>query len=125
MLRFLEENEIDWCGFFPYSKEAGTYAETLTGEVAEPLVMERLRELGEAQDVITEKKRDSIIGEKVTVLIESQGTGRSHREAPEIDGLIYVPNTLEVGSFETVTIEEALGVDLKAVLSDSVYREVP
>ena len=125
LLRFLEENEIDWCGFFPYSKEAGTYAETLTGEVAEPLVMERLRELGEAQDVITEKKRDSIIGEKVTVLIESQGIGRSHREAPEIDGLIYVPNTLEVGSFETVTVEEALGVDLKAVLSDSVYREVP
>ena len=124
LLRFLEENEIDWCGFFPYSKEAGTYAETLTEEVAEPLVMERLRELGEAQDVITEKKRDSIIGEKVTVLIESQGTGRSHREAPEIDGLIYVPNTLEVGSFETVTVEEALGVDLKAVLSDSVYREV-
>ena len=87
--------------------------------------MERLRELGEAQDLITEKKRDSIIGEKVTVLIESQGIGRSHREAPEIDGLIYVPDTLEVGSFETVTVEEALGVDLKAVLSDSVYREVP
>ena len=37
---------------------------------------------------------------------------------------IYVPNNLEVGSFETVTVEEALGVDLKAVLSDSVYREV-
>ena len=125
LLRFLEENEIDWCGFFPYSKEAGTYAEMLSGEVAEPLIMERLRELSEAQDVIIEKKRDSIIGEKVTVLIESQGIGRSHREAPEIDGLIYVPNTLEVGSFETVTVEEALGVDLKAVLSDSVYREAP
>ena len=125
LLRFLEENEIDRCGFYPYSKEAGTYAETLTGEVDQPLVMERLRELGEAQDVITEKKRDSMIGEEVTVLIESRGVGRSHREAPEIDGLIYVPDALEVGSFEAVTIEEALGVDLKAQLGDFDYREGP
>ena len=114
LMRFLEENEIDWCGFFPYSKEAGTYAETLGGEVPETLVMERLREIGDLQDGITEKKRDSQIGEDVTVLIEREGIGRSHHEAPEIDGVIYVPDTLKVGNFETVTIREALGVDLKA-----------
>ena len=48
------------------------------------------------------------------MLIEREGIGRSHHEAPEIDGVIYVPDTLKVGNFETVTIREALGVDLKA-----------
>ena len=118
LIRFLEKNEIDWCGFFPYSKESGTYAETLGGEVPEALVMERLRELADLQDRITEKKQDSQIGNRMSVLIESQGIARSHREAPEIDGLIHVPDTLKVGSFETVVIREALGVDLKAEIHD-------
>lgn len=122
LIRFLEKNEIDWCGFFPYSKEPGTYAETLGGEVPEPLAMERLRELADLQDGITEKKQDSQIGNSVSVLIESKGIARSHREAPEIDGLIHVPDTLKVGSFETVVIREALGVDLKAEIHDFNYR---
>ncbi len=122
LIRFLEKNEIDWCGFFPYSKEPGTYAETLGGEVPETLVMERLRELADLQDRITEKKQDSQIGNRVSVLTESQGIARSHREAPEIDGLIHVPDTLKVGSFETVVIREALGVDLKAEIHDFNYR---
>ena len=122
LIRFLEKNEIDWCGFFPYSKESGTYAETLGGEVPEALVMERLRELADLQDRITEKKQDSQIGNRMSVLIESQGIARSHREAPEIDGLIHVPDTLKAGSFETVVIREALGVDLKAEIRDFNYR---
>ncbi len=121
LIRFLEKNEIDWCGFFPYSKEPGTYAETLDGEVPDALVMERLRELGDLQDGITEKKQDSQIGSRMSVLIESKGIARSHREAPEIDGLIHVPGSLKVGSFETVVIREALGVDLKAEVHDSDY----
>ncbi|MBG00876.1 MAG: 30S ribosomal protein S12 methylthiotransferase RimO [Acidimicrobiaceae bacterium] len=117
LIRFLEENMIDWCGFFPYSKEEGTYAATLNEEVPETLILERVRELGELQDEITQKNRDSLIGSDVRVLVESSGVARSHREAPDIDGLIIVSDNLKVGSFETVTIQEAFGTDLKAEVS--------
>ncbi len=121
LIRFLEENQIDWCGLFPYSKEDGTYATTLGDEVPKSLMLERLRELGDLQDGITQKKRDSQIGSNVTVLVESSGIARSHREAPEIDGLVFVPDNLKVGSFETVTIREAFGTDHKAEISTSEH----
>ena len=123
LIRFIEENMIDWCGFFPYSKEEGTYAATLHEEIPETLILERLRELSELQDVITQKNRDSLIGSDVTVLVESSGVARSHREAPEIDGLIIVSDNLKVGSFETVTIQEAFGTDLKAEVSSAKLQE--
>lgn len=123
LLRFIEENEIDWCGLFPYSKEEGTYAATLGGEVAENLKLERLRELGELQDGITQRKRDLLVNTEMTVLVESKGIARSHREAPEIDGVIIVSDNLEVGDFENVSIREALGPDLIADVSSSRSRK--
>jgi len=123
LLRFIEENEIDWCGLFPYSKEKGTYAATLGGEVAEGLKLERLRELGELQDGISQRNRDLLVGTEMTVLIESKGVARSHREAPEIDGVVIVPDNLEIGNFENVFIREALGPDLIADVSASRPRK--
>lgn len=123
LMRFLEENEIDWCGFFPYSREEGTHAATLGGEIPKNLMLERLRELGEIQDGITQGKRDALIGSEVAVLVESEGIARSHREAPEIDGVIVVPDELESGSFESVVIREAVGIDLKAEVSMSKREE--
>jgi ribosomal protein S12 methylthiotransferase len=49
------------------------------------------------------------------VLVDSPGTARSHREAPEIDGIIAVPAELAVGNFATVRITGADGPDLEAV----------
>ena len=59
---------------------------------------ERLGELREMQDQITARRRDDLIGETVSVLVDSPGIGRSHREAPEIDGVIHLSETLEVVS---------------------------
>ena len=53
LLRFVEEAELDWCGFFAYSREDGTYAADLDGQVPAGLVAERLAELTELQDAIT------------------------------------------------------------------------
>ncbi|GBL20147.1 ribosomal protein S12 methylthiotransferase RimO [Acidimicrobiaceae bacterium] len=55
------------------------------------------------------------MGETLEVLVDSPGVGRSHLEAPEIDGVIHVSETLEVGSFARVEIADALGPDLLAV----------
>ena len=51
-----------------------------------------LSELRELQDAITAAKRDELLGSRVRVLVDAPGTARSHREAPEIDGIIAVPD---------------------------------
>jgi len=114
LLRFVEEAEVDWCGFFAYSLEDGTYAADLDGTVPEGLMGERLAELRELQDRITAAKRDELIGSRVEVLVDTPGTARSHREAPEIDGVISVPAHLPAGTFTTLTVTGALGPDLEA-----------
>ena len=53
LLRFVEEAQLDWCGFFSYSREDGTYAADLDGQVPAGLMAERLGELTELQDDIT------------------------------------------------------------------------
>ena len=114
LLAFIDAAGLDWAGFFAYSKEDGTYAAGLDGEVEPSLVSERLRELTEAQDAITAARRDDLVGRRVEVLVDSPGVGRTHREAPEIDGIVTVPDTLPVGSFVTVTVTGAVGPDLEA-----------
>jgi ribosomal protein S12 methylthiotransferase len=114
LMRFLDEAQLEWCGFFAYSAESGTYAETLDGAVDRSLVDERLRELGERQDAITAAARDALIGATTTVLVDAEGVARSHREAPEIDGVINVPASLRPGTFHSVEILGAMGPDLEA-----------
>ena len=105
---------LDWCGFFPFSREEGTHAANLDNQVPEGLVAERLAELTELQDRMTWAKRDEMIGSVVEVLVDSPGVGRTWREAPEIDGIVNLPSDLSQGSFATVTIVDALGPDLVA-----------
>ena len=114
LLDFIEQAQLDWCGFFAYSPEDGTYAFDLDGRVPDSLVRERLAELGELQDAITARRRDELIGRRIEILVDSPGEGRSHREAPEIDGIVEIPTDLEVGSLCEVTVTSAVGPDLQS-----------
>jgi len=118
LLRFVAEARLDWCGFFEYSPEDGTYAVDLDGVVDPGLVAERLAELRELQDGITAARRDELIGRTVDVLVDAPGVGRSHREAPEIDGIVHLGQNAAVGTFATVRIVDALGPDLVASGAD-------
>ena len=92
LLAFVEEAQLDWCGFFAYSPEEGTYAMELDGAVDPRLMHERLAELREMQDDITARRRDDLIGEHASRCSSIEpGEARSTREAPEIDGIIEVP----------------------------------
>ena len=119
LLSFVEAAQLDWCGFFSYSKEEGTYAAELDGEVDPALMQERLRELSGLQDAITQSRRDDLIGETVEVLVDAPGIGRTHREAPEIDGVVLLPNDLAPGSIVDVEVAHAIGPDLVAVGADA------
>ncbi|MGI9079209.1 MAG: 30S ribosomal protein S12 methylthiotransferase RimO [Acidimicrobiales bacterium] len=114
MLAFLSDAQLDWAGFFAFSSEEGTYAAGLDGAVDDALVAERLRELGELQDAVTASRRAALVGRTIEVLVDEPGVGRSHREAPEIDGIVTVPPTLPVGDMVTVAVTGAAGPDLEA-----------
>jgi ribosomal protein S12 methylthiotransferase len=115
LLAFVGEAQLDWCGFFAYSEEDGTYAAALDDKVEPALAAERLAELRERQDAITASRRDALIGATLDVLVDSPGVARSHREAPEIDGIVQVPDELTVGGIHRVDVVDALGPDLIAV----------
>ncbi|MGA9276763.1 30S ribosomal protein S12 methylthiotransferase RimO [Ilumatobacter sp.] len=119
LLDFVERAQLDWCGFFSYSNEDGTYAADLDQHVDPSLMSERLAELREMQDEITASRRDALIGSDVEVLVDTAGVARSHREAPEIDGIVHVPADLPVGEMSTVHIADALGPDLVAAGVDA------
>jgi ribosomal protein S12 methylthiotransferase len=116
LLAFVREAQLDWCGFFAFSPEQGTYAADLDEQVPVGLMHERLAELRELQDAITARRRDELIGSRVEVLVDAPGVGRTYREAPEIDGIVTVPDHLEVGSFVELEVVGALGPDLIAEL---------
>jgi ribosomal protein S12 methylthiotransferase len=116
LLAFLAEAELDWAGFFAFSPEEGTYAVGLPDPVDPALAAERLAECSELQDRITARRRLDLVGSRVRVLVDEAGTGRSHREAPEIDGIVWVPPQAEAGSWVDVTLIGAEGPDLEAEL---------
>ena len=120
MLRFVEQAQLDWCGFFTFSPEEGTHAVTLPDHVPAALMNERIAELREMQDSITALKRDALLGETVRVLVDEQGIGRSFREAPEIDGVVQIPGDLAVGEFHDVEVVQVFGPDLIAAGADMV-----
>ena len=124
LLNFVNEAQLDWCGFFSFSPEEGTHALSLPNRVPESLMNERIAELREMQDTITARRRDDLIGRTLNVLIDEPGVARSHREAPEIDGVIHVSETLEVGTFADVEIADAMGPDLIAVGASLSSKEL-
>lgn len=127
LLHFVEHEQLDWCGFFAYSEEEGTYGADLDGKVPLGLIQERLAELSQLQDQITTRKRVDLIGTRRQVLVDEPGQGRSVSEAPEIDGVIHLADGGEAdpGSFVEVEVADAEGPDLIAsVVSGAAAAQV-
>jgi ribosomal protein S12 methylthiotransferase len=117
LLAFLAAADLDWAGFFAFSPEEGTYAVGLPDQVPAALALERLAECGEVQDAITARRRRALVGRTVRVLVDEPGVGRSHMEAPEIDGVIRLPATVPGGSWVDVAVTGAAGPDLEGQLA--------
>jgi ribosomal protein S12 methylthiotransferase len=121
LLAFLADVELDWAGFFPFSSEDGTPAATMDGVVPDDLMHERLRECAEVQDPITRATRDALIGANVDVLVDGvddetgEPFGRTHREAPEIDGVVRIGDAFaRPGAHVRARVTSAFGPDLVA-----------
>jgi ribosomal protein S12 methylthiotransferase len=114
LLRFVADARLDWAGFFSFSLEDGTHAATLDRLVPAGVMAERLAELSALQDRITAERRAELVGCTIEVLVDEPGVGRSHREAPEIDGVVLVPPILPVGEFAKAVVVGVAGPDLEA-----------
>jgi ribosomal protein S12 methylthiotransferase len=123
LLQFLDTARLDWAGFFPFSREDGTSAASLDGIVPDSLTGEWLRECDDVQVPITQNARDGLVraGTEVEVLVDGvdddtgDALGRTHREAPEIDGVVRLEGVhARPGSIVRAKVVGALGPDLVA-----------
>jgi ribosomal protein S12 methylthiotransferase len=124
LLRFLEAMEFDRAGFFRYSQEPGTPAAVLEGQVSERVKQRRFDEAMALQQEIARGRNRRWVGRSLRMLVEGSGTaedgsplvvGRSYRDAPEIDGLIWARGSAPAGAFVDVQIERATPYDLWGV----------
>ncbi len=120
---FVGETDLDWVGTFTYSPEEGTRSFELDGRVPEAIARERAERVSSvAEQTMTERAR-SLVGARLSVLAErldvaaGTWTGRSHREAPEVDGEISftASGPVHVGDYVDVAITDTDGADLSGV----------
>jgi ribosomal protein S12 methylthiotransferase len=123
LLRFVEQVQFDKMGAFSYSREEGTKAYNLKGQVSSKIKQDRLDRLMLAQQGIVFKKNRDKIGETVSVLIEGRSqenhdwfVGRTQAEAPEVDGMIMVQGKgVEIGQLIDVKITNCNAYDLEGI----------
>ena len=81
--------------------------------------MDRLRDLSGIQDNMTEKNNSELLGRRDTVLVDQVEDGvpiaRSHRQAPEIDGVVRLDGG-EVGEWKEIEYTGVFGPDMEGVL---------
>lgn len=125
LLAFLEAVQFDRVGAFRYSQEPGTPAATLPDQVRPQVIEKRWHTLMQRQQTISRTRSARWLGRSIDVLIEGQGAtddgrplavGRSFRDAPEIDGQVFVWGTVPVGTIVPARVTRTTDYDLWAEL---------
>ena len=119
LVDFVEEIRFDRVGTFQFSFEEGTTSAPLGDPVPAPVKQERFEHLMELQQGISMQINQSYVGKTLDVLVEGFdngiSVGRSYRDAPEIDGMVFVESQLELGQIVPVRITGAMAYDLTGV----------
>ncbi len=122
LLRFIEEMRFDRLGAFAYSAEEDTAAAAFPDQVDEETKEARRADVMELQKEIAWEKNESLVRRRMTVLIEGKVAdedvyiGRTYRDAPDVDGYVFVETTRELisGDILDVNITAASAYDLIA-----------
>ena len=120
LLDFVDEMEFDRLGVFTYSPEEDTPAAEMDGQIEEEVKEDRQAEIMELQQDIAFDLAEDMIGREVLVMIEGKVAdenayvGRTYKDAPNVDGLIFVNTEEELmsGDFLKVKVTGALEYDL-------------
>lgn len=127
LLDFVESMQFDRLGVFTYSEEEDTPAAKMDNQIEEELKEERKEDLMYLQQEIAFDKAETMIGQTLKVLIEGKlpednvFIGRTYKDAPNVDGYIFVSSEEEIisGEFVNVKITEAKEYDL---IGEVVYE---
>lgn len=120
---FVAAQRFENAGVFQYSQEEGTVAGTMPNQIPDEIKENRYHELMALQAEISEELHQDLEGEELEVVIEgfdaentSLAVARSYREAPEIDGNIFVENAdnLHIGEFTKVRILQGFTYEMVA-----------
>ncbi len=114
LVEFIEAFKFERMGVFQYSKEEGTRAYKLDQHIHHMRKKKRWSVAMQRQEPISSDYHDEQIGKTIRVLVDKPGIARSYRDAPDIDGVVFVDESLPVGRFADVTIQDAFGYDLIA-----------
>ena len=120
LYNFVNDIKFDKLGVFKYSKEENTFAASLGNQISPYIKSKRKKALMELQQKISLEINKSLIGKKIpsiieTITQENQIIGRTYRDAPEIDGQIYINNTDKIlvpGDIVNVEVKKADEYDL-------------
>ena len=126
LYRFVNEMEFDRLGVFPYSREEDTAAAALPGQIKDSVKEKRRDELMELQQAIAFEKAEDMIGRRLTVMIEGKVAdedvyvSRTYRDAPNVDGYLFVKTTASLvsGDFVKVLVTDSNEYDLVGELAD-------
>ena len=127
---FVREIRFDRVGTFQFSFEPGTTSEPLGDPIPAEVKQERYERLMELQQGISLQVNQSYVGKTLDVLVEGRdkgiAIGRSYRDAPEIDGLVFVEGEARIGDILPVRITGAMAYDLTGVPEkQSIPLQVP
>ena len=120
VMEFIDTLEFDRLGAFTYSPEEDTPAATFENQIDEEVKEDRQADIMELQQEIAFDKAEDMIGREVLVMIEGKVAdenayvGRTYRDAPNVDGLIFINTDVELisGDFAKVKVTGALDYDL-------------
>lgn len=120
LMEFVDEMEFDRLGVFTYSPEEDTPAAEMSDQISEEVKQERQAELMELQQDIVFDQAEDMIGQEVLVMIEGKVAdenayvGRTYKDTPNVDGLIFINTDEELmsGDFAKVKVTGALEYDL-------------
>ncbi len=116
LLAFVQAAKFERLGVFQYSQEDHTPAGDMSGQVATRVKKQRYRRAMAAQQRVSREVQAAFVGKTLRVLVEERNEdgwrGRSHADAPEIDGSVQVRGTPRVGEFARVRITGASEYDL-------------
>lgn len=126
LMRFIDDMEFDRLGVFTYSQEEDTPAAAMEDQIPEEVKEERRAEAMELQQEISLEKCQDMIGRTVLVMIEGKVAdenayvGRTYRDAPGVDGYIFINTDQELisGDFVHARVTGALEYDLMGELCD-------
>ena len=120
LMDFVDQMEFERLGVFTYSPEEDTPAAEMPDQISEEIKQDRQAELMELQQDIVFDRNEDLIGEEMLVMIEGKVAdenayvGRTYRDAPNVDGLIFVNTDEELvsGDFAKVKVTGAMDYDL-------------